>query len=237
VSGAVPKLETLRTEMTAMPGFDVRNLDQLQDRALAAAYADATAYAPVTTPEVASLIEEGTPIREKLLATCELLVTFGILDAKQVAEIRSGNGNLDLAQDLIAASALLKKHWAQIQNKVPLTMDELERARLVGSQLHVKLGERMPENAGTATTDAALLRRARAYTLLVNTYDACQRAVYFLRWNEGDADRFAPSIFGKSGRRKEKAAPQSPEAPETAPETGNAPAPAVAPAPVTPNVP
>lgn len=234
--GAIPNLKKLRAEIVAMPAFDVRNLDQLQDRALAALFAHSTAFAQASTTEVAALLEEAAPLREQLLATCDLLVTFGLLDAKAVAEIRSGNGNLDVASDLIAASSLLKDRWAQVENKVPVTMAQLTRAMKLGSQLTVKLGERMPENGEPMTTDSALLRRARAYTLFVNTYDACQRAVYFVRWDEGDAASFAPSIFGKSGRRKEKVAPEAPAAPATTPETPNAPAPAVVPAAIGSNV-
>jgi hypothetical protein len=232
--GAIPNLMRLRTEIAAMPGFDLKNLDQLQDRALAALFAHSTAFAQASTSEVSALLEEAIPLREQLLDTCDLLVTFGLLNAKPVAEVRSGTGNLDIASDLIAASSLLKQRWAQVENKVPLTMAQLTHAMKLGSQLTVKLGERMPENGEPMTTDSALLRRARAYTLFVNTYDACQRAVYFLRWDEGDAASFAPSIFGKTGRRKEKAAP---EAPVPAAETPNAPTPAVAPAPIGPNVP
>ena len=232
-AGAIPNLMKLRTEIAGMSGFDMRNLEQLQDRALAALYAHATAFEQASTTEVAVLLEEAAPLREQLLGTCDLLVTFGVLEAKPVAEIRSGNGNLDIASDLIAASTLLKARWAQVENKVPVTTAHLSRAVKLGSQLTVKLGERMPENGEPMTTDSALVRRARAYTLFVNTYDACQRAVYFLRWNEGDAASFAPSIFGKGGRRKEKAIPESPEA---SPESPNAPAPPVVPAPIGSNV-
>ncbi|MBI5479925.1 MAG: hypothetical protein HY906_13755 [Deltaproteobacteria bacterium] len=44
-------------------------------------------------------------------------------------------------------------------------------------------------------------RRDRAFTLLVNAYDTFQRAVTYLRWNEGDAGTIAPSLFDyRSGR-------------------------------------
>ena len=36
----------------------------------------------------------------------------------------------------------------------------------------------------------------------MNAYDACRRAVSYLRWNEGDADAIAPSLFARGGGRK-----------------------------------
>jgi len=61
-------------------------------------------------------------------------------------------------------------------------------------------------------------RCARAFTLLCRVYDLAQKAVVFLRWEHGDADAIAPSLFDNGGGRPKRARPDSspsgtPEAP------------------------
>ena len=60
------------------------------------------------------------------------------------------------------------------------------------------------EQPGVKTPDPSNVaeRRSRAYTLFVRAYDQCRRAAAYLRWNEGDADEFAPSLFTSRGPRK-----------------------------------
>jgi hypothetical protein len=54
--------------------------------------------------------------------------------------------------------------------------------------------------------------------LLAQVYDQCRRAVFFLRWNEGDADAIAPSLYTKRPRR---AASLAPEVQQPEPEPAN----------------
>ena len=51
-------------------------------------------------------------------------------------------------------------------------------------------------------SDNANDTRQRAFTLLVTAYDEVRRAVTFVRWAEGDADAFAPSLYAKSRKRR-----------------------------------
>lgn len=51
------------------------------------------------------------------------------------------------------------------------------------------------------TKEANALERQQAYTLFVNAYDQIRRAISFLRWDQGDADEIAPSLFGGKKRR------------------------------------
>jgi hypothetical protein len=94
----------------------------------------------------------------------------------------------------------------------------VDRAAELAPELLVALGER--GHGKTASSAAAAAdRRARAFTLLVDAYDACRRAVTYLRWNEGDADLIAPSLFKLRGPRRSPAeAPPEPPAPAPAPE-------------------
>jgi hypothetical protein len=51
-----------------------------------------------------------------------------------------------------------------------------------------------------AAIDEASNNRQRAFTLLLTAYSQVRRAITYLRWNEGDADSIAPSLY--AARRK-----------------------------------
>ncbi len=96
----------------------------------------------------------------------------------------------------------------------------------------------MREQTPDALAAAALLRQ-KAFTLAVKTYGALRRGVLYLRYDEGDADRIAPSLYagrGGRGRREgEDAAEPSPAVSPTGPGAApSAPAPAPFPAPFAP---
>ena len=56
---------------------------------------------------------------------------------------------------------------------------------------------------GLASLRAAADTRIRAFTLLTLTYDQARRAVIYLRWEQGDVQRIAPSLYtGRGGRKR-----------------------------------
>lgn len=113
---------------------------------------------------------------------------------ERVAHIRSGQGSLDAASDLVALSALLLDHWDAIEGKRAVERKEIELAATRGPRLLVALGTR--ENEKTAS-DVAL--EGGAFTPFVRAYDDDRRAVAYLRWKEGDADAIAPSLVRTHG--------------------------------------
>ena len=91
-----------------------------------------------------------------------------------------------------------------IEPITPVTVEDLDNAEALVKQFHEMLGARevgAPEAAEFADVNQ------RAFTRAVNTYDQVRRAVSFLRWNEGDTDDFAPSLWagrGASSRRRDE---------------------------------
>ncbi len=72
--------------------------------------------------------------------------------------------------------------------------------------------------------------RARAFTLFSRAYDQVRRAVNVLRWDEGDADSIAPSLYaGRGGRGK-----SAENKPGTGTATGTELPPQAPPSPATP---
>jgi hypothetical protein len=137
---------------------------------------------------------------------------------------------MDTASDLVALSALFSGSWSEIAGKTAATEEEVRRAGELGPEILAALGVR-EHGAAPGPSDAAD-KRARAFTLFVNAYDQNRRAVAYLRWNEGDVESIAPSLYkGRGGRgaspRDTDAAPQEdpPAPPDAAPPGAPAPAP------------
>lgn len=203
--GVRPKLLGLRGAMLTLPG-GAEAVDNLQEYGLAVLYAHALTL-PFGEGETTlrTLADEAMPLRERLLASAELLVHFRIFDAKHVAAIRSGSGYLDTAQGLTALATLFRTSWAQVSSQTPVTMAEVDRAGQLGPLLVVALGRRQQGTDGSGEPNEAHDRLARAYTLFFNAYNKCRRAVAFLRWDEGDADDFAPTLKQQTPRRQRRA--------------------------------
>jgi hypothetical protein len=199
--GVLPGLLFLRPAMAKLPDFEIGQFDKLETYALGAWYAHLLALPPASaTNPVQLLLEEASALRLLLLSDAEALAARGLLDLKSVQEIRGGQGNLDIANDLVALSALMGASWSKIEGKTAATADEVHRAGDLGPLLIAALGVR--EHGATATPAEAADRKVRAFTLFTAAYDQVRRAVSYLRWNEGDADSLAPSLYkGRGGSR------------------------------------
>lgn len=195
--GARPALLTLRPRIVEeLPRFPLASLDKLETYALAAWYAHLLSL-PAAPSENAHklLVEEATALRSRMLVAAEALAHGNLLDAKHVAQIRSGKGHIDMASDLVALSTLFTNNWAAIEGKTVVTSDEIERAATLGPELLIALGVR--EQAPARSPSQIADQRKRAFTLLVRAHDDCRRAASYLRWTEGDAAKLVPSLFAK----------------------------------------
>ena len=226
--GALPGLGFLRAAMAKLTDFEIALFDKLETYALGAWYAHLLALPPASAANpVQPLLEEASALRIRLLGDAEALAARGLLDLESVQGIRKGQGNMDIANDLVALSALMGASWANIENKTAASAEEVHRAGDLGPLLIAALGVR--EHGATATPAEAADRKVRAFTLFTTAYDQVRRAVSYLRWNEGDADSLAPSLYkGRGGSRSASAAKGEGEgsgdvAPSAEPTAGAAP--------------
>ncbi|AUX22078.1 uncharacterized protein SOCEGT47_025790 [Sorangium cellulosum] len=112
--------------------------------------------------------------------------------------------------------ALFGGSWAEIAGKTAATQEEVKRAGEIGPQIIAALGVR-EHGKGPGPTEAAD-KRARAFSLLVHAYDQTRRAVAYLRWDEGDADTIAPSLYkGRAGRTTSSSSDTADTPPDEAP--------------------
>ncbi|MGK3986025.1 hypothetical protein WME99_23465 [Sorangium sp. So ce136] len=217
VLGVLPGLLALRPAIAEhLQTHDVALLDRLETYALAAWYAHLQWLSSGGAENALKpLLAEAIPLRENLLGDAEALARRGLLDAATVAEIRAGQGHIDMANDLVALSALFSASWSAITGKTAATEEEVKRAGEIGPQLLAALGVR-EHGKGPGPTEAAD-KRARAFALLVHAYDQTRRAVSYLRWNEGDAETIAPSLYKGRGGRAASSSDTAAEPEETAP--------------------
>ncbi|MGK4005018.1 hypothetical protein WMF31_20495 [Sorangium sp. So ce1036] len=221
VLGALPHLREMRDEIVRdLPNHPIETLDELEDYALAAWYADLLYSTPASELDTKKLTEDAAGLREGLLVAAEALAYRDLLDKQRVADIRKGKGHADLASDLIALAELFRGSWDKVRAKTAVEDVELERAADLGVRLLAALAAKPGKGSSAAPkiTDAAD-RRARAISLVARAYEECRRAVAYLRWHEGGDGDLAPSLLQKPrGRRPnaEKAAAAAAAASEAA---------------------
>ncbi|MFS8064827.1 MAG: hypothetical protein ACMG6S_00520, partial [Byssovorax sp.] len=141
--GVLPGLCRLRPSLAKLPDFEIALFDKLETYALGAWYAHLLALPPASASNpVQPLLEEATTLRTRLLGDAEALAARGLLDRESVQTIRSGQGNMDIANDLVALSALMGASWAKIEHKTAASAEEVHRAGDLGPLLIAALGVR-----------------------------------------------------------------------------------------------
>lgn len=208
---AADRLDTLMSALAKLPAehFVFEKVRKLRLYTGALLYAHVLAMAPKRETELSAMLQEATPLRHKLLVMAEALGELGLVSAEHVAAIRSGQGHHDTANDLTALASLYDGSWARIGSQVPITRAEVDRAAVLGTRLIAALGDRRYEADALERTKDARRTRARAYALFMDAYDTCQQGVTFLRWKQGDVDRYVPSIHPRRPRRPETDGPEA----------------------------
>lgn len=165
--GAADLVEPLRKDLASLNGFDEKSVAKLRTYALAALYANAVFTASLQDRSLKVLLDEAVPLRAGLLVAAEALAHRGLVSAARVAEIRTGQGHHDTADDLIALAALFKEAWASVEEKTAVTREEFERAAVLGTQLHAALGARQVGAEGRTGSQELWKARQRAFSLFV----------------------------------------------------------------------
>jgi hypothetical protein len=150
-----------------------------------------------------------------------MLMAEGLFDPKVLAAARSGTSVRDRASDLSVLTVEYRANEAKLAGKMPLSREDIARAAYVSRAVIDSLVDRASSSEARA---AATRDRQLAATLFARTWSEIRRAVTWLRWNDGDADTLAPSLYSVDGgrrasrddsseRRAEPARPQDPAHP------------------------
>jgi len=219
ILGALPKIRTYREAIqTKIPDFEIGALDGLEDAAVALHQAD-NDYLAAAGPsdEFDEWIAEAGHLRELLLADTNSLALRGLVNGSQLDELKGPNGHKNLATDLGVLASVLRSSWDRIQGKTAVQAEELARAEKLS--LHIVRNVGLRAQSAPTVAEATNIR-ARSFTFALRSYDKVRQAISYLRWNEGDLDKIAPSVFGNRASRRKQPEP----APEPAPPAGTPPA-------------
>ena len=215
IVGAKPKVEAIRKQIEVeVPKFPGILLQKVELYAQALLYAHSV-YQISAEPkdDLPPLLEMANTTTETLLADARALARRGLIPPEALDACKAQPGYKNRANDLQLLYTVFDSHWDKVAGKCAVTREELEMASRLASRIIRLVGLREQSPAAVA---AAADKRARAFTLLINTWDEIRRAVTYARWKEGDADEIAPSIYaGKKRRQPEE--PEQPEAPAPTP--------------------
>jgi hypothetical protein len=229
VRNAHDRIIAYREELAELGPFDVKNVDNLRDYALALGHThveNRSTEEPVD--RVAEMAEKAVDARELFLADAAVLVKRNMVSRETVDKLRSGTSYRSIAYDVLGLVKLFENHWETVGSRTMMTRGELDAAHTLANELLAMSGSK--ENTPPAVTDASLLRQ-QAYTLLVKTYADVRDAIIYIRRRHGDADEIAPSLWAGRGKRP------TPQAPAATPTPPSAPAPTTSSPPTSNTVP
>lgn len=194
ILGCLPKIRGFRPQIMAeLPKYDIRLFDRLEEYALALAYAHGAYVATSERPRtLVDLGQEAASLRDVMVADAMALATRGLFDRARIEAIRMGAGYRDTAVDLVALVSLYRTRWSAIEGKTGISLGELETAEILADRLMTAVGVREQE---PVERGAAIDSRMRAFALFLRAYSHARRAIIYLRIDEGDADRIAPSLY------------------------------------------
>ncbi len=206
VLGLMGRIFAFRERFLTLPDFDITYVDRLEDLAKATLHIQAMLTTIGSGPAaIDEMIAEGVELREILTHDAKSLVLRKQLDGAILAGLDGGNGRRKLGLDLIGIANGVRPALERLGGKTTLTAEDLDRAEVLGARIVKAVGDRE-----FAESQAAELQhlRAKAFTLLVKSYDQIRRAVAYFRHDEGDVDVLFPSLFaGKKARTRDEGAP------------------------------
>jgi hypothetical protein len=202
VIGAAPKIRSYRAELVALCGEEMTStVDRLELVARAALQAHAMRRSIESATEVQTLSAELAEIREVLLTEARALIARKALPRGALQELSGMHGFKNQCLDVLQLVSALKTHWELVRRSTGLTRAYFDQAEAAANALATAIGKR----SQLARSPAADLRQ-RAYTLMARVYDQARRMIAFLRWNQGDAERIAPSLYrARSSTRRRRA--------------------------------
>jgi hypothetical protein len=217
VLGGISEIRKLRAECEkTLPTFDHTLFDRIETLALAMGYAHSlqnAASQPVLP--VQKLSERVLDLRETLIADWTALSRRGFMDAQRLKNLKGTLGYKNQAFDLLTLVTMGREAWPRIQGKTAVTSAELDEAETLSDQLLTAVGER--EQLPAVAPETMDIRQA-AFTRFMRGYDQLRRAAEHLRWDEGDADSYVPSLYaGRKRRGSDLVQPAQPEVVAPAP--------------------
>ena len=207
--GRLVRKPDMQVEFESLPGAALRHPARLS----AGVAALATWYT-VLTLRRASALSTGAKLPEELLTEGGALKLrmFKVIEymlghlsgvSTQLADIRTGKGYVDLAEDLMQLADLFEAHAAALaEDRTHYRVEDAVNAKKIGHGILLVLGDGRVSDARYWAEYQAL-----AWTLLVTTYEEVSAAGQWLFRHENGEARF-PSLYtvGRQSRRARRPA-------------------------------
>ena len=163
ILGVAPRVLSYRGRMKALPEFDMRNVDELVDRAKASWFVAITNLPAPEPKDFQSMLDEATALRQHLLTWAAPLVSSQKFEQAALDQIKEGSGNKDTASDVVSLVTLYRSKWHEVRGMCGVTEAELERGAVLGPALFSAVSLR--ENKALPSTSDGTLRVRRFWTL------------------------------------------------------------------------
>lgn len=190
--------------------FDASLVEQLSTIAWACWYAameDQKNRALSTEAKLpAELVQKAVAMEARMQACCEYHLNDHPEVGAVLAILRSGSGHQDLASDLLGYAGIYRDHWDVVS-------EDKKHFRASDADDAVKLAEEMLAVLGMRLNPEARLvadHLARAWTLLLDTYEEVASTGRWLLRRDPRADKVFPSLFAlaRTRRARKKGAPE-----------------------------
>ncbi len=206
------RLEPLREQLLKLPEdlWDIAHLDHLPDLARALRCVDTELRGRSETVNRSELATDGYKLRGLLLSHAEALVYKELVAEDVVARVREGSGYRDLIEDLNVLVLVHAKLPAGIVGEgMTVSQEDLDRASSMASALTARVANgAMVDLSPSKLSD----ERRKLGALLLRAQDELRRAMTFLRWAEGDAAKWVPTLYVTGAGRKAEGTGSGPPA-------------------------
>ncbi len=191
--------EAIRDEL---PRFDLRNIDRLKLYTLAAWHTASTNRSSGTSTSFDQLVHDAMDLSDDFAIAGNALMRKKLVDPVKFQ--RSGTSFRAVADDLNSRVKALRDAWSSIEGKTTVTLADLDRGADLAGRIVLDI-----QNAGNPPPTTATDLRYRAWTLFEVAYEQCRRAIQYLRYDEGDADKFIPPLRQMAKGRRDPADAES----------------------------
>lgn len=197
--GAMPQIEMHRASLVAQFGdAGARTLDRLVPLARGVLLAEGVTVAS-TERDLEPMARELADVRNGLYLAASVLVERGLVSKKSLGELTGGVSYQARVTDTIALVSWFRALSMATRSATKVSDAELARAHVMAEEFGVAFAARDQARLGASgpTRD-----RARMFTLFFGTYQRVRQMVAFLRWDQDDLERIAPSLYAGRGARR-----------------------------------
>lgn len=203
VTSKAPQLAQFEEAFDALPKFDKtlpRRAVTYAHAALHAAVLEQFAPPNLTDAETAA-IATCVELYPKFASTAQLLAAEKLLPATVLSAPPVGTSHRDRAHGMHRLVFIFREHESAVVNNSIIKSETIEAAaKAVAIALPAFSDRSLPSEAQRA----AQRERQKCAMLLFHAWNQTRRAVSWLRWDEQDADQWAPSLYAQRGPRSEK---------------------------------